>query len=147
MPLRPAGRHRRVVRVVVQVLADHGGVVARVLEPDGEVVVPVQGLEAVEASGGGLVFETPWLWAYCPVRKVAREGQQSEKLTKLFWKVAPWAPISEFTFVMTRIDSTVWSSVSMTSTFGPRLSRLCSIGERREHRGDRQGAEHGQHCE
>ena len=65
------------------------------------------------------------MWAYCPVRKVAREGQQSEKLTKLFWKVAPWAPISEFTFAITRIDSTVWSSVSMTSTLG-RASAACA---------------------
>ena len=51
------------------------------------------------------MLDTPWLWAYCPVRNVAREGQQSEKLTKLFLNVAPWAPISELTFCITRIDS------------------------------------------
>ena len=55
---------------------------------------------------------------YSPVRKVAREGQQSEKLTKLFRNVAPWSPISELTLSITRIDSSVWSSVSITTMFG-----------------------------
>ena len=39
-------------------------------------------------------------------------------MTKLFANVTPWAPISELTFCITFIDSTVWSSVSITSTFG-----------------------------
>ena len=33
-------------------------------------------------------------------------------------KVTPWSAINVFTFGMTRIDSTVWSSVSKTMTFG-----------------------------
>ena len=61
---------------------------------------------------------TPWLCAYWPVRKVARDGQQSEYETKLLSNVTPWSAISDFTFGMTRIDSTVWSSVSRTMTFG-----------------------------
>ncbi len=55
---------------------------------------------------------------YWPVRKVAREGQQSEKLTKLFRNVAPCSPISVLTLSITRIDSSVWSSVWITSTLG-----------------------------
>ena len=97
------------------------GVVARVLQPDGEVVVAVQRLEALEAAVRAHCCSiTPWLCAYWPVRKVARDGQQSEKLTKLFANVAPWSPISELTLCITFIDSTVWSSVSITSTFGRR---------------------------
>ena len=62
--------------------------------------------------------QTPWLCAYWPVRKVERDGQQSEYETKLLSKVTPWSAISVFTFGMTRIDSTVWSSVMRTTTFG-----------------------------
>ncbi len=65
-----------------------------------------------------LLLSTPWLCAYWPVRKVARDGQQSDMLTKLFSNVAPWLPISELTLPITRIDSTVWSSVSITTMFG-----------------------------
>ncbi len=61
---------------------------------------------------------TPWLCAYWPVRNVARDGQQSEYETKLLSKVTPWSAISDFTFGMTRIDSTVWSSVMKTMTLG-----------------------------
>jgi hypothetical protein len=61
---------------------------------------------------------TPWLCAYWPVRNVVRDGQQSEKLTKLLLKVVPWPPISELTLSITLIDSTVWSSVSITTTLG-----------------------------
>ena len=78
VPLRPARRHKRALVVAVQVLADQGGVVARVLQPDGEVVVSVQGLEPGKPPSGGALSTTPWLCAYWPVRKVARDGQQSE---------------------------------------------------------------------
>ena len=50
VPFRPAGRHRGIVLVVVQILADQRRVVAGVLQPDGEVVVTVEGLEALEAA-------------------------------------------------------------------------------------------------
>jgi hypothetical protein len=33
-------------------------------------------------------------------------------------KVTPWSASNVFTFGMTRIDSTVWSSVISTTTFG-----------------------------
>ena len=52
------------------------------------------------------------------MRKVERDGQQSEYETKLLSNVTPWSAISVFTFGMTRIDSTVWSSVMRTRTFG-----------------------------
>ena len=78
LPLRPACRYTGLVRVAVQVLADHGGVVAGVAQPDGEVVGPVQLLKAVGAAAGPLLPNTRWLCMYWPVRKVAREGQQSE---------------------------------------------------------------------
>jgi hypothetical protein len=52
------------------------------------------------------------------VMKVVRDGQQSGNEAKLFSKVVPRAPSSARTFVMTRIDSTVWSSVIRTRTFG-----------------------------
>src|SRR5918997_5121932 len=59
-----------------------------------------------------------WLWPYCPVTNVARDGQQSGKDAKLFVNVVPRAASSAFTFVMTRTDSTVWSSVITTTMFG-----------------------------
>ena len=65
------------------------------------------------------MFEsTPWLCAYWPVRKVARDGQQSENEAKLLSNDVPWATSSRLTFFMTRIDSTVWSSVMITTMFG-----------------------------
>ncbi len=61
---------------------------------------------------------TPWSWLYWPVRNVARDGAQSEKLAKLLSKVVPDPPRSRFTLSITRIDSTVWSSVMITTMFG-----------------------------
>jgi hypothetical protein len=52
------------------------------------------------------------------VRNVEREGQQSGNDAKLFSKVVPSAARSARTFVITRNDSTVWSSVITTSTLG-----------------------------
>ena len=59
-----------------------------------------------------------WLCAYWPVRRVERDGQQSGKDAKLFSNVVPSPASSVRTFVITRTDSTVWSSVMITSTFG-----------------------------
>ena len=81
-------------------------------------LVPCRASKGSKPPFGGLLLTTRWLWAYWPVRKVEREGQQSEKLTKLFLNVAPCAPISELTLAITRIDLTVWSSDSITSTLG-----------------------------
>jgi hypothetical protein len=63
---------------------------------------------------------TPLLWLYWPVRNVAREGQQREKETKLFSNVVPGATSRRWTLAITRSDSTVWSSVITTTTFGRR---------------------------
>src|SRR5215211_2444691 len=65
---------------------------------------------------GAALPMTVWLWAYWPVRKVDRDGQQSGNDAKLFWKVVPSAARSARTFVITRTDSTVWSSVMAPST-------------------------------
>ena len=54
VPLAPPIGHQ-ITRVAVQGLADHRGVVARVLEPDGQVVVLVQLQEALEPAVGWLV--------------------------------------------------------------------------------------------
>ena len=62
-----------------------------------------------------------WLWPYWPVMYVDLDGQQSGKDAKLFVNVVPRAASSVFTFGMTRIDSTVWSSVISTTMFG----RVC----------------------
>src|ERR671924_2214552 len=59
-----------------------------------------------------------WLWPYWPVMNVVREGQQSGNDAKLFVNVVPRAASSAFTFDITRIDSTVWSSVMRTAMFG-----------------------------
>jgi hypothetical protein len=64
------------------------------------------------------------LWAYWPVRNVAREGQQREKVAKLLSNVVPWSASRVFTFPITRNDSTVWSSVMITTTFG--RTRCCT---------------------
>jgi hypothetical protein len=66
---------------------------------------------------------TVWLWAYWPVRNVERDGQHSGNDAKLFSKVVPSAASSARTFAITRTDSTVWSSVMITSTFG--LAGVC----------------------
>jgi hypothetical protein len=52
------------------------------------------------------------------VRNVAREGQHSGKLTKKLSNVVPWSAISLRTLPITRSDSSVWSSVMITTTFG-----------------------------
>jgi len=57
------------------------------------------------------------------VRKVEREGQQSEYETKLLSKVTPWSARSVRTLGITRIDSTAWSSVINTTTFGRLTAR------------------------
>jgi len=57
------------------------------------------------------------LCAYWPVSTVARDGQQSEKLTKLLSKVTPWSASSRFTFGMNFSDACVWSSVSIRTMF------------------------------
>src|SRR5918994_4334152 len=59
-----------------------------------------------------------WLWPYWPVMNVARDGQQSGNDAKLFANVVPWRARRVFTFAITRIDSTVWSSVITTTMFG-----------------------------
>ena len=71
-----------------------------------------------------MLLSTRWLCAYWPVRKVARDGQQSGKLAKLFEKVAPWSPIRLSVRGMASIAADVWSSVITTTTFG------CSTGPR-----------------
>ncbi len=55
---------------------------------------------------------------YCPVKNVAREGQQSAVETTARSKVVPRRPSAERTPDMTRIDSAVWSSVMITTMFG-----------------------------
>ena len=72
---------------------------------------------------GAALVRTPWLCAYCPVRKDERDGQQSERVTKLLSNVVPCRPISASVLRITRISSTVWSSVSITTRFGRGLAR------------------------
>jgi hypothetical protein len=61
---------------------------------------------------------------YCPVRRVARDGQQSGKLTKLLVNVVPLLPSRSWVRGMNLICSTVWSSV-MTIT---KLGRATAAG-------------------
>ena len=58
-----------------------------------------------------------------PGEEGERDGQQSESVTKLLSKVVPCWPIRASVFRMTRISSRVWSSVSITITFGRGLAR------------------------
>ena len=60
---------------------------------------------------------TVWLWAYWPVRNVEREGQQSGERREVVLE-GGLRPRAGRTFAITRTDSTVWSSVMITSTFG-----------------------------
>ena len=41
-------------------------------------------------------------------------------------KVTPWSASSVFTFGITRIDSSVWSSVMIMTTFGRNAGELCA---------------------
>src|SRR5687768_16434923 len=59
-----------------------------------------------------------WLWPYWPVMYVAREGQQSGNDAKLFVNDVPCRASNDSTLAITRIDSTVWSSVITTTMFG-----------------------------
>jgi hypothetical protein len=52
------------------------------------------------------------------VNSVARDGQQSAVEAKARSKVVPVAASDERTPGITRMDSTVWSSVMITITFG-----------------------------
>jgi hypothetical protein len=58
------------------------------------------------------------LWAYWPVRNVAREGQQSGHEAKLDSNVTPSSASNRRTFGIAASVDAVWSSVSMTTTFG-----------------------------
>jgi hypothetical protein len=58
------------------------------------------------------------LCGYCPVRKVARDGQHSELETKLLANVVPRWPRRARVFGSARISSSLWSSVMMTRMFG-----------------------------
>ena len=76
---------------------------------------------------GGVLPMTPWLWAYCPVCTVTREGQQSDMETNACGKVAPAFPISACVFGMAIMSRTVWSSVVNMMMFGLLLAaRDCS---------------------
>ena len=61
---------------------------------------------------------TPWLWEYWPVNRVERDGQQSGLDTKERSKVVPRSPSVRRTPDITRIDSSVWSSVITITMFG-----------------------------
>jgi len=61
---------------------------------------------------------TPWLWLYWPVSSVARDGQHNGNVTNAFENVVPWSARRRCTWGITRIDSSVWSSVRITTMFG-----------------------------
>src|SRR5215211_5114441 len=79
---------------------------------------PCTALNFANPPTGGRFPSVPWLCAYCPVRNVARDGQQSGKLTKLFAKLVPNRATRPLTLLITRIDSAVWSSLITTTTLG-----------------------------
>jgi hypothetical protein len=64
------------------------------------------------------LLSTWWLWAYWPVRKLAREGQQRGKLVTAFWNRVPCRPIARAVNGIARIVPIAWSSVMTTTTFG-----------------------------
>ena len=69
-------------------------------------------------------------------------------MTKLFWNVAPWSPISELTLSITRIDSTRLVIGLDHEHVGPSLGRGRLTGGRRACAGgDRQGGGHAQRGE
>ena len=61
---------------------------------------------------------TPWLWAYCPVWTVTREGQQSDIETYALLNGAPAAPISPCVCGIAAMSRTVSSSVVNMIMFG-----------------------------
>jgi hypothetical protein len=65
---------------------------------------------------------TWWLWAYWPVRNVARDGQHTGKEATFWANVTPSSPMSRSVLVRTDIDANVWSSVMITTMFGRRSS-------------------------
>ena len=86
----------------------------------------------------------PWLCAYCPVRNVAREGQQSGYEANAFVNVAPRLPISRSTDGNAFIIPGGWSSVITTTKFGRDvvsparpLNHRGEPSDRDRHRGER----------
>jgi hypothetical protein len=68
---------------------------------------------------------TPWLWAYWPVMKVAREGQQSGNESTASANVVPRAASRRLTFGIFATSAWAWSSVITTRMFGrPSLSAV-----------------------
>ena len=61
---------------------------------------------------------TPWLWAYWPVMKVARAGQQSGKESIASAKVVPCLASSRLTWGMNWTSVVAMSSVITTRMFG-----------------------------
>ena len=61
---------------------------------------------------------TPWLCAYWPVMKVAREGQQSGNESTASANVVPFAASRRLTFGMCARSACAWSSVITTRMFG-----------------------------
>ena len=75
---------------------------------------------------------TPWLWAYWPVMKVARAGQQSGNESTASAKVVPFFARSFRTFGISFRSAADMSSVITTRMFGlPSLSaelgRACAV--------------------
>jgi hypothetical protein len=64
--------------VEVQVLPDLAGAVAGLVQPYRQSVVAI---ELWIAPLRRIPLMTPWLWACWPVRKVARDGQHSDRPT------------------------------------------------------------------
>ena len=78
---------------------------------------------------------TLWLWAYWPVMKVARAGQQSGNESTASAKVVPCRPSRRLTFGMCVTSAVAWSSVITTRMFGrPSLAavagRACAAAGR-----------------
>ena len=111
--------------VAVQPLADQRGAVAGLLEPGREDVA--RGASSRTSRRGRSCPSTPWLWAYWPVMKVARAGQQSGKESTASANVVPCRRAAAGRSACTATSAAAMSSVITTRMFG-RPSRSAARG-------------------
>ena len=110
----------RLIRVEAQVVPDQGRVVARVLEPDSEVVDSVEAWKRLRPQLGSI--DADHLVVLLVLARLEGGPQQAAERMRdeVVQRPGPRLPISEVTFDMTRVDSSISSSILDRADVRPR---------------------------